>query len=342
MQDTFRAGDGITAIDTKMIGRYQVTSAYLLDAAEPILVETGPATSAEAVTRGLERIGVASDGLAHIVVTHIHLDHAGGVGTLAARFPNATIWVHERGARHLADPSRLLSSTARVYGEERMREFFGDVIPAPAARIHVIAEGDTVQLGDRALSVLETPGHASHQVGLVDSWTGAVFTGDALGVHLPDVKVLRPATPPPEFDIELAVDSIERLRARAQTVLLLSHFGPVPDVDRVCALAVERIRRWGEVVREALRATDDIDEIARLLEREGAREYLADSGQPIDLEKYDVLSSIKMNAAGLIRYWKRRAERETEELLHEIEVRPADAQPGGLGDPPGAATGGVA
>ena len=96
VQETFPVADGITAIDTKMVGRYLVTSGYLLDAEEPILVETGPATSADAVTRGLETLGVSADQLAHILVTHIHLDHAGGVGTLARRYPNATIWVHDR------------------------------------------------------------------------------------------------------------------------------------------------------------------------------------------------------------------------------------------------------
>jgi glyoxylase-like metal-dependent hydrolase (beta-lactamase superfamily II) len=322
VQETFPVADGITAIDTKMVGRYLVTSGYLLDAEEPILVETGPATSADAVTRGLEALGVSADQLAHILVTHIHLDHAGGVGTLARRYPNATIWAHERGARHLADPAKLLASTARVYGEARMREFFGDVLPTPADRLRAIDEADEVRLGDRSLEVLHTPGHASHHVALVDSRTGAVFTGDALGVHLPDVGVLRPATPPPEFDIELACASIMRIRERADTMLLLSHFGPVGDVGGICELAAARIRRWGELVRDALRTDDDIDRISALLKDEGAREYLQDSGEPIDLERYDILSSIRMNAAGLIRYWKQRAEREAEEALLAAEISP--------------------
>lgn len=333
VEDTFPVAEGIDAIDTKMVGRYLVTSAYLLDAAEPVLVETGPATSADAVTKGLESLGMTAGHLAHIVVTHIHLDHAGGVGTLAERFPNATIWVHERGARHLADPTKLVSSTARVYGQERMREFFGEVLPTPVGRIRTIGEGDAVRLVDRTLEVLDTPGHASHHVCLVDSRTGAVFTGDALGVHLPDVQVLRPATPPPQFDLELACESIGRIRERAETLLLLSHFGPIADVDRICDLAVERIRHWGEVVREALRADDDVDRIAGLLEREGAAEYLRDSGRPIDLETYDILSSIRMNTAGLIRYWKTRSEREAEDALRDAAVPGADDRPETPGGP---------
>ncbi len=310
MEETFQVAEGVTAIDTKMTGRYLVTSAYLVDADEPALVETGPTTSAQAVRRGLAGLGIGPDDLAHIVVTHIHLDHAGGVGTLAARFPRAAVWVHDRGAPHLADPTRLVASTRRTYGEERMRQLFGDVEAVPSERLRAVGEGDAVSLGNRELEILYTPGHASHHVCLVESRTGAVFTGDALGVHLPDVRVLRPATPPPDFDIELAVASIERIRARARSVLLLSHFGPVAEVDHLCELASARIRSWGEVVRDALRTTDDEDEIAALLELHGRREYAEDAGEPFDLERYDVLSGVRMNATGLIRYWRKRAERE--------------------------------
>ena len=108
---------------------------------------------------------------------------------------------------------------------------------------------------------------------------------------------------------------------RATTLLLLSHFGPVADASRICSLAVERIRRWGDIVRQALETDDDLDRITALLEHEGAREYLEDSGQRIDMARYDVLSSVRMNAAGLIRYWRKRAEREAEELLRSAEVR---------------------
>src|SRR5436853_3335161 len=184
---TFAVADGLSAIDTVMTGRFLVTSAYLLDAVEPALVETGPSTSAEHVERGLAQLGMGPGDLAHVIVTHIHLDHAGGAGTIARRYPNARLWVHERGAPHLADPTKLVASTARTYGEDRMRRFFGVVEPVPAERLTAISDGDRIPLGDRDLSVFATPGHASHHVCLEDSRTGAVFAGDALGVHLPDV-----------------------------------------------------------------------------------------------------------------------------------------------------------
>jgi glyoxylase-like metal-dependent hydrolase (beta-lactamase superfamily II) len=324
---TFPVADGITGIDTKMVGRYLVTSAYLVEAEELALVETGPGTSSAAVRDGLSELGVGSEDLAHVVLTHIHLDHAGGAGAIARAFPKATVWVNDRGAPHLADPSRLVASTERVYGRDRMREMFGPVEPIEPGRLRAIGEGDRVPLGNRTLGVVYTPGHASHHVSLHDEQTGAVFVGDALGVHLPDVGVLRPATPPPDLDVELAVESIERIGRRAN-LLLLSHFGPVAEVDHLCGLAARRIRSWADVVREGLRTDDDLERIASLLERQGAAEYREDSGDEIDMDRYDVLSSIRVNAVGLIRYWKKRAERDAAELA---EVPLAGGEPAASG-----------
>ena len=307
MRATFDVADEITAIDTRMVGRYLVTSAYLIGGAEPTLIETGPSTSFDAVLSGLEALGMGPNDLAHVVVTHVHLDHAGGVGTIAGAFPRATIWVHERGAPHIADPTRLVASTERTYGVDRVREMFGPVEPVAAERLRALKDGDKIDIGGRRLSAMYTPGHASHHVALHDSRTGAVFVGDALGVHLPDVGVLRPATPPPDFDEGLSCASIERIRERAE-LLLLSHFGPVAEVDQMCDLAGKRIRSWSHVVREALELDDDVDRITQLLEELGASEYHEDPGQELDMEKYDILSSIRTNAMGMIRYWKKVAE----------------------------------
>jgi glyoxylase-like metal-dependent hydrolase (beta-lactamase superfamily II) len=305
---TFDIVPGLTAVDTRMAGRTRVTSAYLLAAEQPALVETGPTTSSEAVLAGLESLGLGSGDLAHIVVTHIHLDHAGGVGRLSERFPKATVWVHERGAPHVADPTRLVASAARIYGPERLRDLFGPVDPVPGDRITAVSEGDRIELGNRYLDVLYTPGHASHHIALVDSDTGAAFAGDALGIHLPDVNVLRPATPPPDIDVELAVESIERIRTRG-SVLMLSHFGPVRDVDAMCSLAGHRLRKWAEIVRAAMERTEDVSEIAALLARETASEF-DEADEKEGLDRYEILSSMEMNAAGLVRYWRKRAERE--------------------------------
>lgn len=313
----FPVADGITAIDTFMGGRARYTAAYLLDATEPTLVETGPGTSVEPVAAALRELGMAPDELAHIVLTHIHLDHAGGVGQLAERFPRATVWVHHRGAPHLVDPTRLVASTARVWGEREMRELFGPAKPVGDERVRPLHDADVIRLDDRELEVLDTPGHASHHVALVDSRTGAVFTGDALGIHVPDLPVLRPATPPPEFDLGRYIASIERIRDAARSILLFAHFGPLPDVDATCELAIRRVRDWASVVEDALRETEDPDELAARLEATALDDIETGSEASLDLEMLEdrlrLLSSIRMNAQGLARYWKKRRERDEQE-----------------------------
>ena len=253
---------------------------------------------------------MAADDLAHIVVTHIHLDHAGGAGSLAPHYPGARVWVHERGAPHLADPTKLMSSAIRVYGEERLNEMFGPVEPVPADRLRSVADGDTIGLGNRRLDVLYTPGHASHHVALADAATGVVFVGDALGVFLPDVGVLRPASPPPEFDLEMAIRSIELIEARRPPAVLFSHFGPNPNVAEISRIAVDRLKRWTEVVEEAMRTSDQLPDVVSTLRRETADELTppgsADQAAEVQ-DRYELLSSYEMNAMGLMRYIQKRS-----------------------------------
>ncbi|MFN8102821.1 MAG: MBL fold metallo-hydrolase, partial [Mycobacterium sp.] len=225
--DTTDLGSDVFMMDTRMGGYEAITSSYLIRGSRPCLVETGTARSAPIVIEQLDRLGVGPADLATIVVTHIHLDHAGGVGDLAAAFPDAQIVVQERGARHLADPARLVASARRVFGET-MDRLFGDLLPTAPERIMAIAQKGSVDLGDgRFLSAFHNPGHASHHIGLVDSETGDLYTGDAAGVYVPETKDVRPATPPPDFDLDLTLSSLAAMRAVRPTRLLFSHFGPV-------------------------------------------------------------------------------------------------------------------
>jgi glyoxylase-like metal-dependent hydrolase (beta-lactamase superfamily II) len=304
---TFEAARGIKGIDSMMFGRRRMTSCYLVEADQPALVETAPTTSLEAVIDGLRSLGIGAEDLAHIVVTHIHLDHAGGAGALAPHFPGATVWVHERGAPHLADPARLVASAARIYGEDRLKELFGPVDPVPRERLRAVADGDRIDLGNRHLDVLYTPGHASHHVALFDSSTGVVFVGDALGVFLADVRVLRPATPPPEFDLDLAISSIELIQDRRPPAVLFSHFGPAEEVTDLCELAIVRLRRWTDVVQEALTHSAELSEVVTRLRRGTADEVRAVPAERLEEneQRYELLSSYEMNAMGLIRYLER-------------------------------------
>ena len=266
--------DGITMVDTVMTGEPDFNAVYVLEGDEPALVETGPGADLPLVLEALEALGVGPEDLAHVVVTHIHLDHAGGAGAIAERFPGATIWAHDRGAPHLADPARLVASTARTYGDERMRAFFGETIPVPAGRLRSVQDADTISLGSRALEVVHTPGHASHHVALHDTRSGALFTGEAIGSYLPWGPAFRPALPPPEVDVEAAVASIDRMRRRRPSALLTSHFGPVPDVDEAFDAATDRIHAWSDTVRTTL------DTRRRGRGRRGGRRPCATSPRP--------------------------------------------------------------
>jgi glyoxylase-like metal-dependent hydrolase (beta-lactamase superfamily II) len=308
----FDAADGITGVDTHTAGQREFNSVYLIGAREPTLVEAASAADAPFVTAALDALGVGAQDLAHVVVTHVHLDHAGGAGGLLQRYPRATVWVHERGAPHLIDPTRLVASTARTYGAARMQDLYGHTEPVAADRVRAVREGDRIDLGDRTLQVVYTPGHASHHVALQDSATGAVFSGEAIGSHLPWVDVFRPALPPPEVDVEQALASIDRIRALRPTIILASHFGPLRDPQDACERGAERIRAWSETVRGELeRDPEDAEErIDTVLREQAAAEYLADAGEPIDMDRYNAIGSIEMNARGLSRYWRKRWERE--------------------------------
>jgi glyoxylase-like metal-dependent hydrolase (beta-lactamase superfamily II) len=305
-------GEGIAAIDTVMANERELNAVYLVEASEPALIEAGPGADHDRIVSALDALGVGANTLAHIVVTHIHMDHAGGVGALLARYPRATVWVHEIGARHLVDPERLVASTARTYGDERMRALYGTMIPSPADRVRSVTAGERINLGDRSLTVVHTPGHASHHVALHDDRTGAMWTGEAIGSYLPWADCYRPALPPPEVDIERALASIAAMRSRRPTSLLTSHFGQVPQPEEAFDRSADRIRAWAAAVENALRKNADVstEELRDTLEDLARREFERDANRPIDLSRYDALGSITMNAQGLGRYWRKRWERE--------------------------------
>ena len=300
-------GDEVWLVDTQMGGYDGITAGYLIRGERPCLVETGAASSAGEVVDGLAALGVGADDLATIVVTHIHLDHAGGVGTLAAAFPQAQVVVHEAGARHLADPSRLMRSARMVFGDV-LDDLFGALLPTDAERIRVLADGDTIDLGGgRTLASFDSPGHARHHVGLLDSLTGDLYTGDAAGVWTPETGDLRPATPPPDFDLDAALASLERMRERHPTRLLFSHFGPVTDVGTTLDRSVEELRLWVELVREARADGLDLDHaVVRVRERTAER-YALRSVPEVE-HKIEVLSSTEADVAGIWHWLDRQSE----------------------------------
>lgn len=300
--DTITArGSEVFEIDTLMGGHRGITAGYLIRGDRPCLVETGTALSAPTVVSSLAELGVGPADLATIVVTHIHLDHAGGVGDIAAAFPQAQVVVHERGARHLVDPEKLVRSAHRVFGPV-MEELFGDLRPTEADRVVALGDVGTVDLGGgRRLDAFHAPGHASHHVGLIDSQTGDLYCGDAAGVYIPETADVRPATPPPDFDLELALASMRRMREIAPSRLLFSHYGPVTDVDEVLERSEGVLIRWVELVREARTREMDLDHaVAMVKEREPLTVPAGTDEEAV--AKWEVLSSTAANVAGISRW----------------------------------------
>jgi glyoxylase-like metal-dependent hydrolase (beta-lactamase superfamily II) len=300
--DTVDLGNDVYMMDTRMGGYDSITSSYLIRGSRPCLIETGTAHSAPVVIEQLAALGIGPDDLATIVVTHIHLDHAGGVGDLAATFPNAQVVVHERGARHLVDPSRLVASAHRVFGEA-MDRLFGDLRPTQAQRIVAVGEVGAVDLGDgRSLSAFHNPGHASHHIGLVDSATGDLYTGDAAGVYVPETKDVRPATPPPDFDLDLTLSSLAAMREVGPTRLLFSHFGPVTEIEETLDASVDELHAWVDAVRAARQVSAEIDHaVAMVREKDRARHARLYS-DPRVLAKQEELSGTAANVAGIMRW----------------------------------------
>lgn len=300
--------NGFTTIDTRMHGRDAITGAFLVSGRRTALIETGPKSSLETTVAGLDAHDV--DHVDWIVVTHIHLDHAGAAGSLARRFPGARVAVHEVGAPHLVDPSKLWASAARIYGD-RMDELWGGIDPIDEDRVHVLRDGDEIDLGDRILTAVETPGHARHHHAYLDGDSGTIFTGDALGVRLPDVGVVRPATPPPEFDLETAVASIRRLAAMGPASFCLTHFGPSSDgvaamePSELCERAIEALETWAGWVREARVRTRDLDEAATEVGRR-ARDSYRDVVDDGDVDRLQQTTSDWMNTWGYMRYYDKR------------------------------------
>ena len=297
-------GHEVFQIDTRMAGYDGITAGYLIRGDRPCLVETGTAPSAPVVRDALAQLGIGPGDLATVVVTHIHLDHAGGAGDIATMFPAAQIVVHQRGARHLADPSRLMASARMVYGDALDR-LFGVLAPVPAERIVALGDVGTIDLGGgRRLDSHYSPGHAKHHVGLVDSESGDLYVGDAAGMYLPETGDLRPGTPPPDFDHQTALASLRMFAALQPARLLFSHYGPVTPVGRTLDRAAEEITVWVVETRRAHAAGLELDHAVAMVRDRTAERYaaLSPDADPAIAEKFERVSGTAANVEGIM-HW---------------------------------------
>ncbi|MEX0875247.1 MAG: MBL fold metallo-hydrolase [Actinomycetota bacterium] len=288
---------GVETIDVNLFGARELSCSYLVHAAEPALIETGPATVFETVRDELARLRVEPK---HVVLTHIHLDHGGGVGHVADLFPDSTIWVHDVGAPHVVDPTRLVASARRLFGDA-LETMYGEPVPVAEDRVRVMDEGSVIGLGDRDLRVLYTPGHARHEVTLYEPDSGTAFVGDTAGIcYGKDWQ--KPATPPPEFDLEAALDSLARVQKLKPQTICFTHFGTAREsaLDK----AASDLRKWDSILRPLVLREAGEDEILAALEPA--------VGDPPGDESFagaaTELSSTRNSMLGYLRYYRKQAE----------------------------------
>jgi glyoxylase-like metal-dependent hydrolase (beta-lactamase superfamily II) len=277
----FRAGVS-RAIDLMHLGRDRVICAFEVDG---LVIDPGPALCVKTLLDGL------SDEPRAVLLTHVHLDHAGAAGVLARRFPELDIYVHGAGARHIADPTRLLRSARRLYGDD-MDRLWGEIAPVPEERVRPLEGGETVE----GFRVAYTPGHASHHVCYLHESTGDAYVGDVAGVRIEPEQYTIAPTPPPEIDVNVWLESVEVLEEWSPEALCLTHFGRFEDVDDQLERIREALARWASETLE-----HDQDTFPRALEEE-----LRSAVRPESVPSYLQAAPPDQQWLGLERYWRKR------------------------------------
>lgn len=293
----------IDVLDLEFQGTPHVIASFLVHGPDgPVLVETGPASTLETLLSHLSRRGIEPGDVRDVLVTHVHLDHAGCAGWWARK--GARVWVHEVGAPHIVDPATLLRSATRIYGD-RMDTLWGEVLPAPAPNVIAVADGDTIDAGGLRFTAVATPGHAwHHHVFTID---GVAFAGDAAGIQLPDNRWIDLPAPPPEFDLGAWQTSLRRLRGLGLKTLYRTHFGASSNVAAELTQFEDVLIRAAESIRAMQRAGTDRDAMIEPfseLMRDWAIEL--DTSEA-DTRAYELANPRVMSVDGIARYWRKRS-----------------------------------
>jgi len=249
----YEVASGIYQIDTEIGPRLGSSAVYLVVDQQAALIDVGPGVVVPQLVSALRQAGHDVARLSYIILTHIHMDHAGGVGALAQQAPRAKVVAHEQGVRHLVDPSRLIAGTKVVFGENFDKEY-GPILPVPQGQVVAVKGGETFSLGTRELKILDAQGHAPHHLNIFDTKARGLFCGEALGRHLPGVDMVTPGSAPPVFDIEQALATVKQLRALDPAILLYAHHGADREVARLFDLAEKEIEAYGEIILKGMKA----------------------------------------------------------------------------------------
>ena len=302
MVDIKEVAENVILIDNALYAIPQWGSVYLINEDKKALVDTGPTTSVQAVLDGLAEAGVDPAEINYIIATHIHLDHAGGAGEMLKHLPQAQVIVHHKGARHLVNPERLMKSFASTMGE-RMVKKTGVMTPVDEERIIPVSGGEVFKLGERqSLSIFHMPGHAPHQICILESRNNGVFSGDAIGISVAKGKVLMPATPPPAFDLELSLDSLDRLMELNADLIYFAHFDVTDKVRESIDIARNKLKTWNTVISRTF--SEEGFEAAFKKIRAQLYSELEAARESESLYQYLADGIVAMNVTGFLKYFQ--------------------------------------
>lgn len=284
----------------------EIIGSYLLAGNdELVVIDPGPGSTIGALLEGIHEAGFDPQDLTHILITHVHLDHAGATGSLARINSRLQVYVHNQGMPHLLDTSKLISSAQRIFGE-RMEHLWGRIEPVSEDQLQALNGGEILNLAGRRLEIHYTPGHAVHHVVAFDAHSGELFAGDTAGVRLQGIDYVRPPTPPPDLDLEdwsASLDLIKRLRP---DILYLGHYGGVRSVPSHIGSLRERLYGWGDFVLQAMNQGKTEEEIIGLLIKQANPELERVTRGFRDVVRYDIATNYPMTVQGYMRYWSKK------------------------------------
>jgi glyoxylase-like metal-dependent hydrolase (beta-lactamase superfamily II) len=289
-------------IDLFFQGEPEIIGSYVLRGPRGVaLIETGPGSTSENLLAGLDDLDIEPGEITDILLTHIHLDHAGAAGYMA-QLTGATVHVHHVGAPHMIDPGKLLASAGRIYGDQ-MGPLWGDFLPVPADQINILHDGDVIDAAGIPVKAIDTPGHAYHHMAY---WMdGVYFTGDVAAVRLPGYDHIRLPTPPPEFHLQLWKESVERLRAMKPDVIVPTHYGPKEDADVHFEAVIEKLDVLTDHLRRQVLAGESAEQMMAELPGWLADQARSEGVSEEGVHRYEVVVPSYMNVTGVLRYFRK-------------------------------------
>ena len=270
-----------------------------------VLIDPGPGSCIDTLTGLLKAQGIRVSDIQSILLTHIHLDHAGATGLLVQENPKIKVFVHEKGAPHVVDPSKLINSANQLWGVDGVARLWGTTLPVPQENLHILGEHDRITAGGHVFDVKYTPGHASHHVSYFDEQTGIVWAGDTAGLRFTSKIFTLPPTPPPDIDLEAWRESIATLRAWGPEIVFITHFGPYGSVPEHLDDLEGSLTAAADIVKRILRTDASDDAKYEQFKRE-VFAYVRAAGVEDELAPLEHVGPLEFNWRGLVRYWKKR------------------------------------